>query len=146
MRTAALLTVALLAASGCGNEPAGTVDSEPSEAATTPTGPMTFDSVYDLREGVEAYGFDCTDWSINSETLNAVERAQCTSSVNFGIHADATEVQLSIETIADLMTSIGSEVHFATGPNWSVLCGEDETLCSNLADEFGGDLQSFLPE
>jgi len=146
MRIAVLFIGALLAVSGCGTEPSDTVDSEPSEAATTPAGPITFDSVYDLREEVEAYGFECTEWSINSETLNAIERAQCTSSVNFGIHEDATEVQLSIETIAELMTSIGSEMHFATGPNWSVLCGEDETLCSGLAEEFGGDLQSFLPE
>jgi hypothetical protein len=117
MRTAALFIGALLATSGCGTEPSDTINSESSEAATMPVGPMTFDSVYDLREAVEAYGFGCTDWSISSETLNAIERAQCTSSVNFGIHGDATEVQLSIETIAGLMTSIGSEVHFATGPN-----------------------------
>lgn len=140
VRITSLLCTALITLSACTTT--GTITDPPPESPA-PSGPVTFANIYELRNGIESTGYTCIEWSILEQVLNAVERAHCTSSVTIGIHEDATQTQRSIESIGDLMSMLDRESHFATGPNWSVSCGEDEDLCSGLAEAFGGDLQSF---
>jgi hypothetical protein len=135
MRTAAALTAALLALSGC------SALREASEEATS------FDSVYALRDAVEAYGYTCDEWEAIPDSLVADEAALCDFGVFLSIHRDASQLQYMINTVTAGENQEG--VSFATGPNWSVTCHgvpPDQTLCSDLAEEFRGDYHEFPAE
>jgi len=107
---------------------------------TIPAVNTRYSSVFDLRERVESIGYMCTSWDVLSSPTNALERAQC-ADVVLSIHTNASEAQMSVDNVAELMTSIGVMSVHLIGPNWSVNCSDDEDLCDEFQTVLGGEKQ-----
>jgi hypothetical protein len=72
--------------------------------------------------------------------MNRIEGADCTGNVTLSIHADATQVQQSVEFSAELFRSLGLVGTYLTGPNWSITC-YDTDACEDLQAPLDGELQ-----
>jgi hypothetical protein len=138
-RTFLIALVALVVLAGCGGSNSDSGDT------SAPPAPVSYESVYDLKNIVENIGVECDTWSIIPTPDNAVERATCTESLVMAIHTDAAQVQRSVDSVAATLNAFGRASVHVTGPNWSINCGQDEELGQQLAGATGGDLQVSEP-
>lgn len=151
---AALMLAGTAVLSGCGadEDPAATGSAavETSEPpSTTPAGPATYSDIFAIRTAYEAAGYSCDIWEIRPRQVEAIESADCTSTMVFSRHTNASEVQRSIEARAEVVVSLlDQDAYFVVGPNWSAQC-EPTGLpsCDQLMDVLnGGDVVEFLVE
>jgi len=132
--------------------PVTTSSSTQPPASTTTVAPTTtaavntrYTSVFDMRDLVESMGYMCSGWELIAEPLYATERATCTDEVGLAIHANASEAQLSVDTIVGLHAALGLPTVVLVGPNWSVNCSDDEGLCVDFQKVLGGEVQVVTP-
>lgn len=157
VKIAVLALIFSLVAVSCGDDSGALTTAAPSSTTTTTTTTTTtsttttttttipgvntrYSSVFDLRERIESIGYMCTSWEVISSPTNALERAQC-ADVVLSIHTNASEAQMSVDNVAELMTSIEVMSVHLIGPNWSVNCSDDEDLCDQLQTVLGGEKQ-----
>jgi hypothetical protein len=90
----------------------------------------TYGSVAELRDAVEAAGYECTGWQLRPEAANAAEMADC----------DYTTVLMTYATDYDKQANITyfeqSGGTLLIGPNW-IVNGEPDAL-DEIASELGG--------
>jgi len=147
--TTGLALALIVACSGIGGSATSTTATSTTVAATTTSTVAVntrYESVFDIRERIEASGFTCTSWEIRGPNDYTVESADCTDAVVIAIHENASQAQAQIDLRAQLLGGIGgSRSVTLLGPNWSVNCGGDEGLCEELALVLGGEVQVAEP-
>ena len=125
------------------SEPVPVTKSEPEPEP--PPANVRYDSVYDLREQVEEAGLACNAWAIIANPDGATERATCSPQVVLSIYENASEVQRSVDRIAEMSLAVDLSSNHVVGPNWSVNCGAEADLCTSLWESLGGEIDSREP-
>ena len=103
----------ILIVDACGGSAATTTEAPTTTIPTTTTSTVSvntrYESVFDMRELVEASGFECTTWTIRGTSDYAVESADCTDQIVFAIHENASQAQEQIEVRKALMGNCGRQ-------------------------------------
>jgi hypothetical protein len=90
----------------------------------------TYGSITELRDAVEAAGYECTGWLLRPKTIYAAEMAEC----------DLTTVLMTFATEHDKQANMAffeqSGGTLLIGPNW-IVNGHPSTL-DEIAPELGG--------
>jgi hypothetical protein len=104
-----------------------------------------YDSVDEMRQIVEAEGFECTGWRplTEVEPRDANDIATCTQSVVFSTHTGVAQVRVFVDRRAERLTSDGFESVALVGSNWSVNC--DPAGCVELQEALGGEIEIATP-
>lgn len=138
---ATVLVVAALAA-GIAVATGGSGTGEQGGAATARE---QYDTVEQLRDAVEAAGYECTMFERVATPTNAVERAACTSEVTLAIHTDNAQAWASVRAVNTLLDGTGLKSVHLVGSNWTVNCGDLERTCEQLHEAMGGQLDRHQP-
>ena len=103
---------------------------------------VRYDSVFDLRDAIEATGYECDTFEIRSgASSQARESAECSDAVLLTIFDNATDAKAAAESTAEIVTGIiGLNSVHLIGPNWSINCGDEQSTCEDFQDSLGGEL------
>jgi hypothetical protein len=103
---------------------------------------VRYESIFDIRKALEEGGITCDRWRIiENPSPPALERANCTSWMVFGVHGSATDAQRDLSDLVRQLQSLGLDVGpFVLGPNWLVNCSGYPERCQVVRDFLGGDV------
>jgi hypothetical protein len=103
---------------------------------------VRYESIFDIREALEKGGIACDRWRvIENPGPPALERANCTSWMVFGVYRSATDAQRDLSVLVRQIQSLGLDVGpFVLGPNWLVNCSGYPERCQVVRDFLGGDV------
>jgi hypothetical protein len=137
--TSTFAVVVLIGCSSGSDKPADVEEpTQPTTAASTPTGPQTFSSVVDLRDAAVDAGYECRRWKQTNDVTLAAESGTCSAASVLSTYASDGDLQQQLDVdkeMADLLTDSGIETTPAlVGPNWIL----KDPRAADLQDALGG--------
>lgn len=103
---------------------------------------VRYESVFDMRERLEAGGFECTDWNVRGSNDYSTESADCTPQVVMAIYPDASAIVDQRELRHQFMALIEAVALEVEGPNWNVSC-DRPVQCDQIQSLLGGEVLEF---
>jgi hypothetical protein len=93
---------------------------------------QSYEDLDELRQAIEDAGHECDQYRVVEDPILALHRAECSRGVSLVIHQDTEQAQESINDVADHVNAAGEVSVHLIGPNWSVNCGQEVELCTQL--------------